>query len=114
GDEVVTALAAIALLRHQASIEQNAQMLRDGRPAHLEVARDRIDRAIFLSKEIEHLPPRGMANGPEDVRFAIGNHHEPNIRKTSLTRQGRNRSGRFEPADSVGDSPPAMRWDLSR
>jgi hypothetical protein len=63
------------LLGHETGIEQDAQMLRNGRAAHGEVPRKRVDRAVGLDQEIEHPPPRGVANGPKDVRLGIGKHH---------------------------------------
>jgi hypothetical protein len=39
-------------------------------------------------KEIEHPAARWMADRPEDIRIA-SHHHVVNIRKQTLTRQGR-------------------------
>ena len=74
------------LLGHEAGIEQYPEVLRDGRPAHLEMSRNRVDRAVGLKEEIEHPATRGMANCPKDIRLAIGSHHHvANIRKQTLT-----------------------------
>jgi len=35
----------VPLLGHEAGIEQDAEVLRDGRPAHLEMSRKRVDGA---------------------------------------------------------------------
>src|SRR5258708_11472706 len=90
GDEVIAPLSAMPLLRHETGIKQDAEVLGDGWAAHLEVSRNRVDRAVGLDKEIQHPATRGMANCPKDIRLAIGSHrHVANIRKTTLTRQGR-------------------------
>jgi hypothetical protein len=85
---VVTAFAAVPSLGYEARIEQYTEVLRDGRPAHLELSRHRVDRAVGLEKKIQHPATRGMANGPKDIRLAIDGHrHAVNIRKQILTRQ---------------------------
>jgi len=74
------------LLGHEAGIEQDAEVLRDGRPAHLEMSRKRVDGAGGLVEEVEHPAPCRMADCCEDVGLAIGNyHHAANIRKRLLT-----------------------------
>lgn len=75
GHETVATLPAATLLGHKSGIEQDAQMLRDGWATHLEVSRDRVDRAVGLEKEIEHAAPRGMTNCAKNIRLAIRNHH---------------------------------------
>ena len=40
-DEAIEAFSTMPLLGHEASIEQDAEVLRDGRPAHLEMSRKR-------------------------------------------------------------------------
>ena len=88
GDEVVAAFAAPPLLGHETGIEQDAEVLRDRRAAHLEMPRHRVDGVVGLGKEIEHPPTRGMTDRSEDVRLAIGSHHHAvNIRKENLTCQ---------------------------
>ena len=88
GDEAVAALSAMPLLRHETGIEQDAQVLGDGGPAHLEMSRNRVDGAVGLDEEIEHPATRGMANCPKDILLAIESHHHAvNIRKLTLTRQ---------------------------
>src|SRR5258708_3787637 len=90
GDEVVAPLSAMPLLRYETGIKQDAEVLGDGWAAHLEMSRNRVDGAVGLDKEIQHPATRGMANCPEDIRLAIGSHrHVANIRKKTLTRQGR-------------------------
>jgi hypothetical protein len=42
------------LLGHEAGIEQDAEVLRDGRPTHLEMSRKRVDGAGGLDEEVEH------------------------------------------------------------
>lgn len=88
GDEVVAAFAAVPLLGHQTGVKQDAEVLGDRRAAHLKVARNRVDGAIGFRQQVEHMPPRGMADGPKDVWRAIGSSdHATNIGKQYLTRQ---------------------------
>ena len=90
GDEMIAPFSAMPLLRHESSIKKDAEVLRDRRPAHLEMSRKRVDGAIGLEEEIQHPATRGMANGPKDILFAIGSHHHAvNIRKEKLTCQVR-------------------------
>ena len=86
GDEVVAPLSAMPLLRHETGIEQDAQVLGDGGPAHLEMSRNRVDGAVGLDEEIEHPATRGMANCPKDIWLRIWSHHQvANVRKQVLT-----------------------------
>src|SRR5262245_6029119 len=88
GDETVAPLSAMPLLRHETGIEQDAEVLRDGRPAHLEMSRNRVDGAVGLDEEIEHPATRGMANCAIDILLAIESHnHAVTIRKQTLTCQ---------------------------
>jgi hypothetical protein len=88
GDEVVMPLSAMSLLRHQTGIQQNAEVLGDGGPTHLEMSRNRAHGPVGLDEEIQHPPSRGMANRPKDIRLAIGGqHHAFYICKKTLTRQ---------------------------
>ena len=78
------------LLRHETGIKQDAEVLGYGWAAHLEMSRNRVNAAVGLDEEIEHPATRGMANGPEDIRLAIGSHHHAaDISKENLTRQDR-------------------------
>jgi hypothetical protein len=73
-------------LGHEAGIEQDAEVLRDGRPAHLEMSRKRARGAGVLDEEVEHPAPCRRADCREGVGLAIGNHHHAaNIRKRLLT-----------------------------
>src|SRR5438477_5734904 len=82
GDEAIAPLSAMPLLRHEAGIEQDAEVLGDGWAAHLEMSRNRVDGAVGLDKEIQHPAPRGMADCTKDTWRAIGSHyHIANIRK---------------------------------
>src|SRR5438552_2598587 len=95
GDEVVTPLSAMPMLCHEPGIEQNTEVLRDGRPAHLEMSRNRVDGTVGLDKETEHPATRRMANCPKNIRLASGSHdHAVNLRKENLTRQVRSRPSR--------------------
>ena len=89
-DEAIAAFSAMPLLGNEAGIEQDAEVLRDGRPAHLEMFRKRVDGAGGLHEEVEHPAPCRMADCCEDVGLAIGNqHHAANIRDaTGLSRGG--------------------------
>ena len=51
-DEAIAAFSTMPLLGHEAGIEQDAEVLRDGRPAHLEMFRKRVDGAVGLEEEI--------------------------------------------------------------
>src|SRR5262249_11761516 len=102
GDEVVAALPSVPLLGHEAGIEQDAEMLRHRRPAHLEMSRDRVDRAVGLDEQVEHPPTRRTANRPKDVRLAIAGHrHARNISKENLTRQVRSRRRRSQTPGAI-------------
>ena len=91
GDEPIAAFAAVPSLGDETGIKQDAEMLRDGWAAHLELPRNRADGALSLDKEIKHPAARGMADSPKDIRLAIGPYyHVTNIRKLMLTRQVRN------------------------
>src|SRR5207302_9891772 len=79
GDEAIVPLSAMALLRHETGSKQDAEVLGDGRPAHLELSRNRVDGAVGLEEEIQHPATRGMADGPKDIRLAIGHYHAVNI-----------------------------------
>jgi hypothetical protein len=72
-------------------IEQDAEALRDGRPAHLEMSRKRVDGAGGLDEVVEHPAPCRMADCCEGVGLALGNHHHAaNIRKRLLTCHAQN------------------------
>src|SRR5262249_30557835 len=87
-DEAIAALSAMPLLRHETGIKQDAEVLGDGRAAHLEVSRDRVDGAVGLDEQIQHPATRRMTDRPKDSLLAIGSpHHGVNIRKKSLTSQ---------------------------
>src|SRR5262249_39621244 len=90
GDETVATLPAVSPLGYKSGIEQDAEVLRNGRPAHLEMSRNRVDGAVGLDQEIEHPATRGMADRSEHIGLAIGSHHHVAIiRKKTLTRQVR-------------------------
>jgi hypothetical protein len=50
-DEAIAAFSTMPLLGHEAGIEQDAEVLRDGRPAHVEMSRKRVDGVVGLDKE---------------------------------------------------------------
>ena len=52
GDEAIAPLSAMQLLRHETGIKQDAEMLGDGWPAHLELSRKRVNGAVGLEEEI--------------------------------------------------------------
>src|SRR3954453_2075050 len=84
----VAPLPAIALLPQETGIEQNAQVLRDGRSAHPEMPAHPVHGVLVFGEQIEDAPPGGMTDGGENVRLAISNRHDlPTIRKESLTCQ---------------------------
>lgn len=70
-DEVVAPFATMPLLSHEAGIEQDAQMLRDRRATHLEVACYRVDCTVFNCKQVKHLSPCRMADRGEDIRTTL-------------------------------------------
>ena len=87
-DEAIAAYSTVPLLGHEAGIEQDAEMQRDGLAAYLEMFRKRVDGAGGLDEEVEHPAPCRMADCCEDVGLAVANHHHPaNIRKRLLARQ---------------------------
>ena len=53
-DEANSAFSTMPLLGHEAGIERDAEVLRKGRPAHLEMSRKRIDGAVGLDEEVWH------------------------------------------------------------
>jgi hypothetical protein len=63
------------LLSHQPGIEQDPEVLRDRRAAHLEMPRNRVDGAIFVDEQIEHPATRRMPDGSEDVSLLSGCRH---------------------------------------
>ena len=82
GDEAIAPLSAMPLLRHETGFKQDAEMLGDGRAAHLEMSRNRVDGAVGLDEQIQHPATRRMTDGPKDSLLAIGSpHHAVNIRK---------------------------------
>src|SRR5438552_13951602 len=74
-DEAIAAFSTMPLLGHETGIKQDAEVLRDGRAVHLEMPRKRVDGAVCLREQVEHVAPRGMANCPKYIRLAIGSHH---------------------------------------
>ena len=86
----MAAFTTMPLLGHEAGIEQDAEVLGDGRPAHLQMSRKRVDAAGGLDEEVEHPAPCRMADCCEDVGLAIGKHHHAaNIRKRFLSWQAK-------------------------
>ena len=82
GDEAIAALSAMPLLCHEIGIKQDAEVLGDGRAAHPEMSRNRVDGAVGLDEQIQHPATRRMTDCPEDNLLAIGSpHHAANIRK---------------------------------
>ena len=79
-DEAVAAFAAVPLLGHETGIEQDAEVLGDGGAAHLEVHRDRIHRPLTVGEEVEHPPPRRMADRREDLGLVLGGYHGADYR----------------------------------
>src|SRR6266498_1464162 len=66
GGEAVAALPTVPLFGDQAGVEEDAQVLGDRRAAHLEVRRDRIDRAVAIGEQVEYPAPGRMADRSED------------------------------------------------
>jgi hypothetical protein len=81
GDEVVASLAAVPLLGYEASTEQDAKVLRDSRTTHPEMRRYCFDGVVGLREQVEHQPPRGVADCREYIRFFSGCHHAAMIGK---------------------------------
>ena len=61
GYEMVAALAAVALFGDEAGVEQDAEVLRDGRAAHFEMAGDCARGVIGVREEVEHSAASGVA-----------------------------------------------------
>jgi hypothetical protein len=59
-DEAIASFSTVPLLGHEPGIEQDAEVLRDGRAAHLEMSRKRVDGAVDLDEEVEHPAPCRM------------------------------------------------------
>ena len=53
-DQANSAFSPMPLLGHEAGIKRDAELLRKGRPAHLEMSRKRIDGAVGLDEEVWH------------------------------------------------------------
>ena len=88
GDEVISSFTAMTLLGDETRIEQDTQMLRDRRAAHLKVPGNRVDRAIFHRQQIKHVPPRRMADRRENIRPTFECcYHATSIGKQVLTCQ---------------------------
>ena len=60
-DEAIAAFSTMPLLGHEAGIEQDAEVLRDGRPADGEAAGEVAHRPGPLAEGLEHGPPRRIA-----------------------------------------------------
>ncbi len=86
GGEAIASLAPMPTLSDQPSVQQNTQVLRDGWPAHAEMARYVVDGALTLGQQVEHTPPHGMGNRPKDFRLCVIVHTNI-IRKQILTHQ---------------------------
>src|SRR6266513_3033564 len=74
-DEAIAAFSTGPLLGHEAGIEQAAEVLGDGRAAHLEMSRNRVHGAVGLDEQIQHPPSRRMTDCPKDSLLVIGRHH---------------------------------------
>src|SRR5262245_63676558 len=86
-DEAVAALAAVPLLGHETGVEQDTEVLGDGRAAHLEVPRKVADGALGFGEEVEHPASRRMTDRSKHVWLAVwGQYHAAIIRKRLLTR----------------------------
>ena len=84
----MAAFSTVPLLGHEAGIEPDAEVLRDGRPAHLEMSRTPVDGAGGLDEVVGHPAACGMADCSEDIgRETANHHHAANIRKRVLPRQ---------------------------
>jgi len=92
GNELIATFATVPRFGEQSGIEEDAEMLRHGRPAHLEVDGQPVDGAVAIPQQMEDLPPGGMANGGEDGLFVllvvVDADHGWMIGKYFLTRQG--------------------------
>src|SRR6516162_858249 len=85
GNKTVTMLAAMSLFGHETGIAQHAKMLRDGGPAHFEMPGHSVNGVLGLRQQIEHMAPRRMTDGSEDIRRALGTpYHASTIRKQTL------------------------------
>ena len=62
----------IATIHHQADLLEDAQMLRDGRPAHGKPSSELADGARTGAEELEDLAPRRVAERVE--RMSVSNH----------------------------------------
>src|SRR5258707_15485950 len=74
GDNAVAPFAPVALLGQETSIEQDAEVLGDGRAAHFKMRGDVVDRAFGVGEQIQHLPSRTMTDRCEHIGLVIGYH----------------------------------------
>src|SRR5262245_2951066 len=89
-DEAIAAFSTMPLLGHETGVEQDTEVLGDGRAAHLEMTRNRVDGAVGLGEEIEHPASRRMADRSKHVGLAMrSRYHAAIIRKQMLTCQDR-------------------------
>jgi hypothetical protein len=69
-------LSTIAVFAHEAGVAQHAEVLRDGRPTHVESGRNLGDGHAAAAQAIEDCTPRGVGNGVKDVDTGSGAGHE--------------------------------------
>src|SRR5687768_10410691 len=65
GPRPVQALCAVPSLAHEARLLQDAQVLRDGRPGHLEVAGDLARSEFVRPHQAKDLPPARLGDGSD-------------------------------------------------
>jgi len=65
----------MSLVSDEASIEQNAQVLRNRWAAHLEIRCDRVHGTVAVGEQVEHAPARRVTDRSENS--GLTQHHHP-------------------------------------
>lgn len=79
GDKAVAALPPVPLFGDEADFEEDAQMLRDGRAAHLEVRCNFVDWSVAVGEQVEHTASGRVTDRSKDLAFALGCRHTVTI-----------------------------------
>lgn len=72
GDELIVSFTTMPLFGQETRIQQDAQMLRNRRAAHVEVGRKPANRTVTLGKQIQHLAPPTVTDRLEHIGLAVG------------------------------------------
>lgn len=76
GNQAIAIFPTMPRFGHKTGGQQDSEMLGNGRPAHLEMAGDAIDRALAFSEQVQDLSSYGAADGTESLRLLlVGKNH---------------------------------------